>query len=396
VVEARIGPPAHGGHCVARVGGRVVFVRHALPGELVRARLTEVGLARRYWRADAVDVLEPSPDRVPTVWPAAGPGGVGGGELAHVALAAQRRWKAQVVGELLQRIGGIAREVVVEEAPGDDARVGLGWRTRVALTADARGRAGMLRYRSREVVPLASMPLASPAIAELDLFARRWPAGARIEAVAPSADDRVLVLVDGEPLRGERRSVRERVATPVGVLVYRVAGAGFWQVHDKAPEILVAEVLRATGAGDGDRVLELYSGAGLFTVPLAGAVGAGGRVDAVEGDDRAVRSARRNLHHAPHVRVHAGDVAHVLAGLDGAPGELLVLDPPRTGAGPEVTAAILARRPARVVYVACDPAALARDLRVARAHGYALTALRAVDLFPHTHHVECVATLEPA
>jgi tRNA/tmRNA/rRNA uracil-C5-methylase (TrmA/RlmC/RlmD family) len=394
VVEVRVGPPAHGGHCVARVGGRVVFVRHTLPGELVRARLTEVGASRRFWRADAVEVVEASPDRVPTVWPAAGPGGVGGGELAHVALPAQRRWKAQVVAELLQRIGGLERDVVVEEAPGDEARSGLGWRTRVVLTANARGRAGMHKYRSREVVPLSSMPLASPAIAELDLFARRWPPGSRIEAVAPSSDDPVLVLVDGEPLRGERRSVRERVVTPVGVVVYRVAGSGFWQVHDKAPEILVAEVLRATGAAEGDRVLDLYSGAGLFTVPLAGVVGPGGRVDAVDGDERAVRSARRNLHHAGHVGVHAGDVLDVLGGLDAEPGELVVLDPPRTGAGPEVTAAILARRPARVVYVACDPAALARDLRVAAAHGYGLAAVRAVDLFPHTHHVECVATLE--
>lgn len=396
LVELRVGQPAHGGHCVARLGSRVVFVRHTLPGELVRARLLETGSGRRFWRAEAVDVLEPSPDRVPSVWPAAGPGGVGGGELAHVALPAQRRWKAQVVAEVLARIGGIERDVVVAEAPGDDARDGLGWRTRVVLTADARGRAGMHRYRSRDVVPLTSMPLAAPAIADLGLFSRRWPAGARIEAVAPSADDRPLVLVDGEPLRGERRSVRERVVVDGATYSYRVSGSGFWQVHDRAPAVLVGEVLAASGVGSGDHVLELYAGAGLLTLPLADRVGATGAVDAVEGDDRGVRSARRNVHGVPQVRVHHGDVAETLASLPPRADEVVVLDPPRTGAGVETTAALLARRPARVVYVACDPAALARDLRVATGHGYALTALHAVDLFPHTHHVECVAVVEPA
>lgn len=396
VVELHVGPPAHGGHCVARAAGRVVFVRHALPGEVVRARLTEVGSARRFWRADAVEILEPSPDRVPSVWPAAGPGGVGGGELAHVALPAQRRWKAQVVAEVLGRIGRIQREVVVEEAPGDDARNGLGWRTRVVLTADARGRAGMHRYRSREVVRLASMPLASPAIAALDLVDRRWPPGSRIEAVAPSTGGRVLVLVDGEPLRGDRRSVRERVVTAAGTFEYKVVGSGFWQVHDQAPALLVDEVLRAGAVGDGSHVLDLYAGAGLFTVPLAAVVGPQGRVDAVEGDERGVRAARRNVHDLRQVHVHHGDVADLLGTLPVREEEVVVLDPPRAGAGAEVTAAVLARRPARVVYVACDPAALARDLHVASPHGYRLTALRAIDLFPHTHHVECIAVLEPA
>lgn len=396
VVLLEIGSAAHGGHCVARLGGRVVFVRHTLPGEVVRARLTEVGGSRRFWRADAVEVLEPSADRVPSVWPAAGPGGVGGGELAHVALPAQRRWKASIVADVLRRIGGIEREVDVEAAPGDDARGGLGWRTRITLTVDARGRAGMYRYRSRDVIPLQDMPLAAPAIADLDLFGRRWPAGSRIEAVAPAGGDRPLVLLDGEPLKGERRAVRERVVLAGHEHTYKVSGSGFWQVHDAAPALLAGAVLDAAGPLEGARVLDLYAGSGLFTVPIAEAVGPDGRVDAVEGDARAVRDARRNVHALPQVAVHGGDVAEVIGDLGVGPGAIVVLDPPRTGAGAEVTAAIAAADPARIVYVACDPAALARDLRVAASRGYGLTSLRAVDLFPHTHHVECVAVLERA
>lgn len=394
VVELDVGPPAHGGHCVARLEGRVVFVRHAIPGERVRARLTEHGHGKRFWRADAVEILDPSPDRVPSVWPAAGPGGVGGGELGHVRLPAQRRWKAAVVEDTLRRIGGVERAVTVDEVPGDDARGGLGWRTRVELTADSRGRAGMFRYRSHEIVPLTGMPLAGAAIAGLDLFTRRWPPRSRIDAVSPVGGDNPLVLVDGVPVRGDRRTVREVVRTAHGDYTYRVSASGFWQVHDGAARLLVAEVLGAARLAPGDRVLDLYSGAGLFSLPLADAVGTSGRVDAVEGDARAVRDARRNVHGRPQVLLHSGDVASVLAGLAGDAVDVAVLDPPRAGAGAEVMTALAGLAPPRIVYVACDPAALARDLRIAATLGYRLGSLRAYDLFPHTHHVECVAVLD--
>jgi tRNA/tmRNA/rRNA uracil-C5-methylase (TrmA/RlmC/RlmD family) len=427
-VELHVGAPVHGGHCLARLDGRVVFVRHAIPGERVLARLTETS-RKGYWRADAVEILEPSPDRVPSVWPEAGPGGVGGGELAHVALPAQRRWKAAVVEDALKRVGGLERTVEVSPVPGDDERNGLGWRTRVELTADARGRAGMFRYRSHDIVPLTDMPLAVPAIRELGLHSRRWPPGARIDAIAPSGaridaatptGDRPLVLVDGEPLRGGRRSVRERVVVAGREHEYRVSGTGFWQVHVGAPQLLAEAVLAAAELTPGAHVLELYSGAGLLTLPLAAAVGPSGRVDAVEGDPGAARDARRNAHglgqvvlrtgdvgsvvlhtgDVGSVVLHAGDVGALLARDEqlrpGEPADVVVLDPPRSGAGARVVTAICARRPARIVYVACDPAALARDLRVAREHGYELTELHAFDLFPHTHHVECVAVLAAA
>ena len=151
MIELEIGPVAHGGHCVARHEGRVVFVRHTLPGERVRAVLTDSGPSASYWRADTVEVLEASPDRVPSAWPAAGPGGVGGAELAHVALPAQRAWKAAVLREQLQRLARIDRDVEIQAVPGDDERGGLRWRTRIDLVADPSGRAGMRGHRSHEV-----------------------------------------------------------------------------------------------------------------------------------------------------------------------------------------------------------------------------------------------------
>ena len=394
--ELEVGRPVHGGHCLARHGGRVVFVRHAIPGERVRVRFTESSDRRRYWRADAVEVLRASADRVPSAWPEAGPGGVGGGELAHVGLPAQRRWKAEVVEDALARIGRIERAVQVVPAPGDDERGGLGWRTRVELTADRAGRAGMYAYRSHELLPLTELPLAAPAIRDLDLLGRTWPRGARIDAIAPSGDDRPLLLIDGEPARGTRRTVREMVRVGRQEYAYRVSGAGFWQVHAKGPSLLVESVLAAAEAQPGETVVELYSGAGLLTRPLADAVGPGGRVESVESSTEAVRDARRNLHDSPQARLHTGDVARALASGLPVRADAVVLDPPRAGAGPAVMTALCDAAPGRIVYVACDPAALARDLRTCEDRGYVLSGLQALDLFPHTHHVECVALLEPS
>lgn len=402
MIELEIGPVAHGGHCVARHEGRVVFVRHTLPGERVRAELTDAREDARFWRADAVEVLEPSSDRVPSAWPEAGPGGVGGGELAHVSLDGQRRWKAAVVAEQLQRLARLERDVVVEGALGDDERGGLGWRTRIELVADASGRAGMHRHRSHDVAALDDMPLAVPELREAGLFGRHWAPGARITAVAPVGGDRPLVLVDGVPLhRGvpdtrpnARTSVREALEHDGVRYVWRVAGTGFWQVHREAPHVLVDAVVAAVGRRPGATVLDLYAGAGLLSAPLADAVGEAGRVVAVEGDPGAVRDARRNLHTRPQVDLRLGAVADVLDGVGTA--EVVVLDPPRVGAGRRVVESVAATGAERVVYVACDPAALARDVAHLAGLGFALAELRAFDLFPMTHHVECVAVLDRA
>ena len=407
VVELEVGPVAHGGHCVARLDGRVVFVRHSLPGERVRAAITEGG--SRFWRADAVEVLQASPDRVEPAWPEAGPDGVGGGELAHVALPAQRRWKADVLSDQLRRIAHIERDVEVEAAPGDDERGGLGYRTRVELVAGPDGRAGMRRVRSHDVVALTGMPLATEEVAALaeaeGVWSRQWTPGARLELVAPAEGEPVL-LVDGTPWRrgradtrpNARRAVTELVRLESGEYRYRVAADGFWQVHREAPGVLGGAVLDAVGDVAGATVLDLYAGAGLFTLPLADAVGTSGRVIAVEGDARAVKDARRNAHDLRHVDLRLGAVDRVLAEGDaggaGVPGaDVVVLDPPRAGAGRAVVDAIAERAPSRVVYVACDPAALARDVGYLEERGYELASLRAFDLFPHTHHVEAVAVL---
>jgi tRNA/tmRNA/rRNA uracil-C5-methylase (TrmA/RlmC/RlmD family) len=356
--EGVVGPVAHGGHCVLRLGepeSRVVFVRHALPGERVVVEITEGTDGDRFWRGDAVEILDGSADRVTPPCPYAGPGLCGGCDFQHVALPAQRALKATVVREQLARLAGLEVEVEVEPVPGDAD--GLRWRTRQRYVGPGKG---MRKYRSHDVIPVDDC-----------LIARR-------DAREPGAG-----------------TLTESVTVGESTHRFEVAADGFWQVHPGAPATLAGAVLDALAPEPGESVLDLYAGVGLFAAFLADRVGpddAGGRVVAVEGDRRASALSATNV---PAAEVTAGDVAAALAAYPEQV-DLVVLDPPREGARRAVVEAIAARAPRAVAYVACDPAALARDVAIFAEQGYELRTLRAFDLFPMTHHVECVALLQRA
>lgn len=384
-VELEIGPIAHGGHCVARWDGRAVFVRHTLPGERVVARITEGVEPARYLRADAVSVVRPAPQRVPAPCQYAHPGGCGGCDFQHVAPQAQRALLAAVVREQLSRLADIDQDVGVE--PADDGD-GLGWRTRVNYAVDAEGRAGLRRYRSSEVVPIERCLIAHPNLPEVP--GRRWTDARSVQAICSGVGD-TAVVADGRVVAGRTR-VRERVRGRE----FRVSSGRFWQVHPRAADVLVDAVLRYANVRPGDTVYDLYAGSGLFAAFLGKAVGREGQVTSVETDARAVSDARRNLHDLPQVQIRHASVAAVLReeSLSETP-DVVVLDPPRAGARAPVVRGVAGLRPSRVVYVACDPAALARDIAIFAEMGYGLSHLRAFALFPMTHHVECVALLQP-
>jgi tRNA/tmRNA/rRNA uracil-C5-methylase (TrmA/RlmC/RlmD family) len=387
VIEVEVGPVAHGGHCVARAEGRVVFVRHALPGEQVRVEVTEDN-GGSFCRGDAVEVLTPSSHRVPPPCPLAVPGGCGGCDWQHASPDYQRELKASVVAEQLHRLAGIERDVVVEALDGGP----LDWRSRVRLVAGHDGRAGLRAHHSHRVVALEDCPIAVPGELD-DVLARRWRPGSELE-VTQDGDGGVHV----RELSTVRGKVRARQLTG-GVAVQHAAGRdwrldahGFWQVHPAAASTLAAVVGEWAEAPAGGSAWDLYAGVGLFASVLAAQVGSAGRVLAVESGRRAVADGERNLADLPQVSWRAGRVEHVLASA-GKPVDVVVLDPPRKGAGKAVVESIVAGSPDRIVYVACDPAALARDVAIFASHGYGLTDLRAFDAFPMTHHVECVALL---
>ncbi|MFG2008083.1 class I SAM-dependent RNA methyltransferase [Micromonospora sp. NPDC048868] len=396
-VELTVGAVAPGGHCVARVDGQVVFVRHALPGERVVAEVTEVH--KGFVRADAVSVLEAAPDRVEQPCPYAKPGLCGGCDLQHVAPAAQLDWKAAVVREQLTRLGGLtdaeldALGVRVEALPGGP----LGWRSRVRYAVDGAGRAGLLKHRSHEVVPIDRCLIAHPAIRELPVLAptgARWPDADAVETVASTGGDVAMTAVaDGEP---RTVSGPDRVREVAAGREWTLPASSFWQVHPAAADTLVDAVLELVDPRPGEMAWDLYGGAGLFAAALAGRVGDAGRVTVVESAAQGVAAARENLRDLPRVEVVPARVETALARrrITG-PVDVVVLDPPRSGAGARVVRDIVAAGPRAVAYVACDPAAFARDVRTFAGLGWRLAALRGFDLFPMTQHVELVGLLLP-
>ena len=434
-----VGPVAHGGHCVARHEGRVIFVRHGIPGEKVRVRLTDAGEKAKFWRADVVEVLTASPDRVDHFWRPAdsvrawahGHPPVGGAEFGHMTLARQRSLKAEVLAEQLKRLagveqlpggGGIGVEAVGGTSDGGD---GLGWRTRAGFSVTPGGKLGMHAHRSTHIVPVRDMPLAVDAINALRLWDIDLQGIERVEVAAPANGSRPLVLL--APAEGTKAKRLNAIAAqlPAEVSVatfdptteavqqlrgrtwvqetaaghdYRVTGAGFWQIHRDAPGALVGGVTEFLKSGGflhpGAVVADLYAGAGLFTAVLADAVGETGSVLSVEGAPGTSRDARKNLHGAPQVEIVQGRVERVLRQKP-RNFDALILDPPRAGAGKAVVNQLVEAQPRAIAYVSCDPASFARDVGYFRKSGWELSGLRALDLYPHTHHLETVALLAP-
>ncbi|MGJ7418852.1 class I SAM-dependent RNA methyltransferase [Streptomyces cinereoruber] len=423
--EVEVGPVAHGGHCIARTeAGRVLFVRHALPGERIVARVTEGEETSRFLRADAVEILEPSKDRVEAPCPFAGPGKCGGCDWQHAKPGAQRRLKGEVVAEQLQRLAGLSPEEAgwdgtVMPAEGDKLPAGEvpQWRTRVQYAIDPEGRAGLRKHRSHDVEVIDHCMIAAEGVSELGVEKRTWEGMASVEAIAASgSNDRQVILT---PRPGARLPLVE-LDKPVSVMrvdekdggvhrvhgrafvreraderTHRVGSGGFWQIHPKAADTLMKAVMQGLLPRKGDTALDLYCGVGLFAGALADRVGDQGAVLGIESGKRAVEDARHNLQHFDRVRIEQGKVESVLPRTGITQVDLIVLDPPRAGAGKQTVHHLTTLGARRIAYVACDPAALARDLGYFRERGYRVRTLRAFDLFPMTHHVECVAILEP-
>ncbi len=400
---------AHGGHCVARHEGRVVFVRHTLPGERVTVRVTE-DRHPGFCRADAIAVLEAASARVERPCPHSGPGLCGGCDWQHVDPAEQRRLKAAVVREQLVRLGGldaddpVLRDLAVAELPGGALR----WRSRARFAVDRTGAPGLRRHRSHDVVVLDDCPITvEPAAAAV--LSRRWPGAGAVDVAVDSTGTVTTTRLDRRGTPTSSRVLRPgsdvpdepagRAARHAGGRDWEVEGTAFWQVHPAAADALVAAVAGLAGVRPGETVLDLYAGVGLFGGALAPVVGEAGRVVCVEADPAACAAADDNLAGLPQAEVWQGEVdAEGLAGLLtelGAPPDVVVLDPPRAGAGPRVSEVLAASGARAVVYVACDPAALGRDTAAMTRAGARLTSLQAFDAFPMTHHVECVALFEP-
>ena len=388
IFEAVIEKVAHGGHFIVRHEGAVFFVRHGIPGEKCRIVITSTGSS--FNRADVLEVLEPSIDRVPAPCQYAHRSGCGGCDFQHISLIRQRQLKADVITEQFARIAKMDIQIDVEEVSGP-----LHWRTRSIATTNRVGELGFYGARSHTVVPIKDCLITVDEMKMPELAGRKWKPDVRVEIAASTTGERNIALA---PKRGEGKArltegahvLHEKVAEKI----LEVSQDSFWQSHIKAPEILTNAVLEFAQLQLGEHVLDLYGGVGLFTSAMLNVVGGDGSIVLIEGSKSATGDAARNFANSTQVKIITGDVAKHLPRIESA--HVVVLDPPREGAGKAVLAQISRLAPRAVVYVACDPAALARDTGYFLELGYSLTKIKAFDLFPMTHHVECVALFTPA
>ena len=383
LIEVTIEKVAHGGHFIARHDGAVIFVRHAIPGERCTIEVTSTGSS--FNRGDVVEVHVASEHRVDAPCRYAHRAGCGGCDFQHIDPAYQRTLKADVIKEQFSRIAKMQIEIDVEEVSKSTH-----WRTRAIATTNRNGKLGFYKSRSHNVVPVDDCLICVDGMKLNEIAASHLKGDMRIEISSSNSGERTIALA---PIRGEEKA---RISEGPVVLHEKVAGrvlevsqASFWQSNEKAPELLTETILDFAQLKSGEHVLDLYGGVGLFTAAIVEAVGEGGHVDLIEGSKVATADAARNFANNPNVTIATGDVAKLLPRITAA--DVVVLDPPRDGAGKEAIAHIARLAPRSIVYVACDPAALARDTAYLADHSYSLVKLRAFDLFPMTHHIECVA-----
>lgn len=392
VVEAVVDRPAHGGESIALLDGRVILVRGAIPGERVRIELDDAGA--KLWRGRAVEILEPSPHRVDPPCAAAA-AGAGCCDLGHVDPAYAPELKKLVLLDALRRIGGFGPGEIPEPTA-----VGLppatGWRTRVRLGVDADGRAGLRKRRSRELVTGIDCAQNIAGLTTGLGEAGAVPPGGEVHVVIDADGDRHVLHVSGRG-RKRRTTVVEGDATSVeraGDRTFRVPVDGFWQAHSAAAGHYAGRIAQLLPEVPGGRAWDLYGGVGVFAAALADLVGPAGEVTSVESFPGAAAVGRESLAGLPvefrTARVEAFVVKHA------RPVDLVVLDPPRTGAGARTVGAIAAARPRAVLHIGCDPATFARDARAWADHGYRIDSIEVVDAFPGTHHLETLAVLVPA
>lgn len=365
---------AHGGHFVARYEGRVIFVRHAITGERVRVRITEI--SKNFARADAIEVLTSADSRIAPSCKFAKPDGCGGCDFQHIDPKAQRRFKSEIIKEQFHRLAKMDIDVEVEEVLPI-----YGWRSRMEFTVSENRKLAMYQARSNNLIEIDQCKIAHEAIDIGGVNSQKLPVGKKVD-VAIGSDGKALIAIEG---RDNFALVNQRV----GSFDFSISSQTFWQSHIKAPETLLQCVLEFAQLRKGDHLYDLYSGVGLFASGAIEKVGDTGRITMIEESGSAVTDARRNFASFGNVEIIEGKVERELKRFVRA--DVVIIDPPRSGAGERVIRQILALSPRTLIYVACDPAALARDTATLEQLDYSLDGIRAFDLFPMTQHIESVA-----
>jgi 23S rRNA (uracil1939-C5)-methyltransferase len=394
----------YGGHAMGRLpDGRAVFVPYCLPGETVRVRLLEE--KRGHAKAELIEILETSPDRIPPrCTPAAACGGL---HYQHIAYPRQLEFKREIVRDQLERIG---RQSNVNVEPVVPSPKTWHYRNNVQFHVTPDGKLGFVEPGTNQVVPAVDCPLAEEPLNVI------WPQlelepGTGIERISLrlGADEDILLLLEGLEVNPPEFSIEDLPVSavysgPAGPILlagsdylilealnrqFKVSAGSFFQVNIPQAEAMLQFVLDQVQLGGDEEVLELYSGVGLFSAFLAPRAR---HLVAIESTPSSTDDFVYNLDEFDNVELYEAPVEHALQGLNLLP-EIVLADPPRAGLGRKVVEQLLKINAPRIVYVSCDPATLARDIRQLVEAGYHLEKVNPFDMFPHTYHIETIVLL---
>ena len=379
IITLEIGKIAHGGHFIARHNNQVIFVRHAITDEIAKVKITSINSRLAF--GDAIEILKPSKNRTAPPCKYSKPGGCGGCDFQHISIDFQQSLKKVIVQDQFMRIANID---ISPDIISTEPLTGLNWRSRLNLSISSNGKLGLFSHKSNEVIEIDECLIAVNKINDSEIFNKIWNNQDRLK-ISVSSEKELNVSQSGKTIQGSNE-LKEIVED----ITFIISPKSFWQSHKNAPRLLLQKVVKYANIKIGDTVCDLYGGAGLFTAPVANLVGEKGRVHLIERDNDCIKDAKKMFQDKKNIIIHHGKVEQKLGKIKNI--DIIILDPPRNGAGKQVIHQIIDKKPKSIVYVSCDPASLARDTKILIENNYTLNNIVGLDLFPMTHHIECIAS----
>ena len=379
IVTLNIGKIVHGGHFIARHNNQVVFVRHGISGEIANVKITSINSKLAF--GDAIEILKTSKDRVKSPCKYSKPGGCGGCDFQHISPEIQKNLKKIIIQDQFNRIAKID---INPEVISTEPLTGLNWRSRLDLAISNNGKTGLYSHRSNEIIEIDECLIAVEQINKSKVFSKYWNTSDRL-SISVSSENELNVNQAGKNILGS-----DELKEVVDDNTYTISPKSFWQSHKNAPRLLLQQVRKYAKIKLGDRICDLYGGAGLFTAPMAKLTGEAGEVHLIERDNDCIKDAKKMFKTKKNIIIHHGKVEQKLGKIKNI--DIIILDPPRNGAGKQVIHQIIDKKPKSIVYVSCDPTSLARDTKILIDNNYTLSNVLGLDLFPMTHHIECIAS----
>ena len=379
IVTLDIGKIAHGGHFIARHNNQVIFVRHGISGEVANVKITSIKSKLAF--GDAIEIIKPSKDRVKSPCKYSKPGGCGGCDFQHISPEVQKNLKKIIIQEQFMRIANID---INPDVVSVEPFTGLHWRSRLDLAISNNGKTGLYSHKSNEIIEIDECIIAVDTINRSEVFNKIWDSTDKLR-MAVSSENKLNVSQLGKTILGSNE-LKEIVDNNT----YIISPKSFWQSHKDAPKLLLQQVIKYANIKLGDIVCDLYGGAGLFTAPAAKLTGDTGEIHLIERDNDCIKDAKKMFQNKKNIIIHHGKVEQKLGKIKNI--DIVILDPPRNGAGKQVIHQIIDKKPKSIVYVSCEPTSLARDTKILLENNYILNNLIGLDLFPMTHHLECVAS----